>query len=336
MLIDSFARRISYLRVSVTDRCDLRCVYCMPERMRFLPRADVLTLAELERLCLVFLDLGVTKLRITGGEPLLRRDIAPLFTTLGASVRSGALRELTLTTNGTHLAAHSAMLVESGVRRINISLDSRDPDRFRAITRSGDVALTLQGIAAARHAGLRVKINMVVLAGINADEVEDMLLWCHDQGMDLTLIEVMPMGETGRERMVHYVPLSTIRARLAQHYTLDDIPAREHTLSAGPARFVHIRETGGRLGFLTPISEHFCKSCNRLRLTCTGRLYTCLGQENFCDLRPLLRANASDDTLISTIREALLHKPRGHDFSDIAHGLIPSPNPDRHMNMTGG
>ncbi|TAK49810.1 MAG: GTP 3',8-cyclase MoaA [Xanthobacteraceae bacterium] len=329
-MIDPFGRAISYLRVSVTDRCDFRCFYCMSENMTFLPKADILTLEELDRLCSAFVAKGVRKLRLTGGEPLVRRGIMSLIGSLSRHLKNGALDELTLTTNGSQLAKYAGELHDHGVRRINVSLDTLDPERFHAITRWGDFDKVTAGIEAARAAGLAVKINAVALKDLNEDELPDLIRWAHDKGMDLTLIEVMPLGEMGESRLDQYVPLSLVRARLAQHFTMEDVADR----TGGPARYVRIRETGGRLGFITPMTHNFCESCNRVRITCTGTLYTCLGHEDSVDLRAPLRASASDDLLAAAIDRAIGAKPKGHDFIiDRRHNR---PGVGRHMNVTGG
>jgi cyclic pyranopterin phosphate synthase len=328
-MIDPFGRHITYLRVSVTDRCDFRCVYCMTEHMAFLPKRDLLTLEELERLCGAFIRQGVERIRITGGEPLVRRDIMRLFERLGTRLGQD-LRELTLTTNGSQLSRFARPLADAGVRRINVSLDTRDPDTFRAITRWGDLNKVLAGIDAAQDAGLAVKINMVALKGINEDEIETMLAWAHGHGMDLTLIETMPLGEIDGDRVAQYLPLSLVRARLARRYTLEETGYR----TGGPARYVHVAETGGRLGFITPLTHNFCESCNRVRLTCTGTLFMCLGQDDDADLRTPLRASADDTLLDRAIDEAIARKPKGHDFIiDRRHA---APSLARHMSLTGG
>lgn len=330
-LIDPFARAITYLRVSVTDRCDLRCVYCMSEHMTFLPKADLLTLEELDRLCSAFVARGVRKLRMTGGEPLVRRGVMTLFSSLSRHLESGALDELTLTTNGTQLAKHAADLKACGVERINVSLDTLDPDKFRAITRWGDLDQVLAGIDAAQRAGLKIKINAVALKGVNDDELADLVAWSHGRGMDLTVIEVMPLGDVGEERRLdQYLPLSMVRARLSERYSLEDIDYQ----TGGPARYVRVRETGGRLGFITPLTHNFCESCNRVRLTCTGTLYMCLGQEDAADLRAPLRASESNDQLNMAIDAAVLRKPRGHDF--VIDRRRKRPALGRHMSVTGG
>ena len=329
-LIDPFARAITYLRVSVTDRCDFRCVYCMSEHMTFLPKADLLTLEELDRLCSAFVAKGVTKLRLTGGEPLVRRGIMTLVESLSRHLKSGALHELTLTTNGSQLEKYAAELKGHGVERINVSIYTLDPDKFRAITRWGDLNKVMAGVDAAQKAGLKVKINAVALKGVNEDEIADMTAWAHGRGMDLTLIEVMPLGETGESRLDQYLPLSLARARLADRYTLEDIDYR----TGGPARYVRVKETGGRLGFITPLTHNFCESCNRVRITCTGTLYMCLGQDDAADLRSPLRASESDALLHAAIDEAIGRKPKGHDFViDREHQR---PAVARHMSVTGG
>ena len=329
-LRDPFGREISYLRVSVTDRCDFRCVYCMAENMTFLPKTDLLTLEELDRLCSAFVARGVRKLRLTGGEPLVRRGIMTLFGSLSRHLASGALDELTLTTNGSQLPKHADELARLGVRRINISLDTLDVDKFRAITRWGELDKVLAGVDAAQAAGLKVKINAVALKGVNEDEIPSLIEWAHGRDMELTLIEVMPLGEVGDGRLDQYLPLSMVRARLAERFTLLDIDYR----TGGPARYVNVAETGGRLGFITPLTHNFCESCNRVRLTCTGTLYMCLGQEDAADLRTPLRASEADDLLDAAIEEAIARKPRGHDFViDRRHRR---PALARHMSVTGG
>ena len=329
-LIDPYQRAITYLRVSVTDRCDFRCVYCMSEHMTFLPKADLLSLEELDRLCTAFVAKGVTKLRLTGGEPLVRRGIMTLVSSLSRHLEGGALKELTLTTNGSLLVKYAGALKAHGVERVNVSLDTLDPDRFRAITRWGELAKVLDGIDAAQAAGLQVKINAVALKGVNEDEIGDLLAWAHGRGMDLTVIEVMPLGEIDADRLDQYLPLSIVRARLAQRYTLEDVDYR----TGGPARYVHVKETGGRLGFITPMTHNFCESCNRVRVTCTGTLYMCLGQTDAADLRAPLRASKSDELLDTAIDEAIARKPKGHDFLiDRRHRR---PALARHMSLTGG
>jgi cyclic pyranopterin phosphate synthase len=330
-MIDPFGRHITYLRVSVTDRCDFRCVYCMAEEMEFLPKREVLTLEELDRVCSAFVRLGVRKLRLTGGEPLVRRNIMSLFRALGRHLESGALDELTLTTNGSQLARHAGELAECGVRRVNVSLDTLDPARFAEITRRGRLDQVLAGLAAAKQAGLQVKINAVALRGVNEDEFDRLVAWCGDEGFDLVFIEVMPMGDIGGEtRLDQYLPLSLVRARLQRNWTLDETDYR----TGGPARYVTVRETGRRLGFITPLTHNFCESCNRVRLTCTGTLYMCLGQEDAADLRAPLRRSEGDEAVERAILEAIDRKPKGHDFIiDRRHNR---PALARHMSVTGG
>ena len=330
-MLDPYGRTISYLRVSVTDRCDLRCVYCMAEDMTFLPKAEVLSLEELDRLCNAFIRHGVRKLRLTGGEPLVRRNIMWLIERLGAQVKSGALDELTLTTNGSQLERYAAQLAEAGVRRINVSLDTLDSRKFTAITRWGRLEQVLRGLEAAKAAGLQVKINAVALKGVNDGEFDRLIGWCGAEGYDLTFIEVMPMGEIGGEaRLDQYLPLSQLRADLVRRWTLTEIDHR----TGGPARYVRVEETGGRLGFITPLTHNFCESCNRVRLTCTGTLYMCLGQEDAADLRTPLRASTDDAPLDAAIAEAIRRKPKGHDFMiDRRHT---APAVPRHMSVTGG
>jgi GTP 3',8-cyclase len=329
-MTDPFGRTISYLRVSVTDRCDLRCFYCMSEDMTFLPKADLLTLEELDRLCSAFIAKGVKKLRLTGGEPLVRRNVMSLVRSLSRHLDSGALRELTMTSNGTQLARFAGELRDCGMRRINVSLDTLDPAKFRAITRWGDHDKVLAGVEAARAAGLAVKINAVALKNMNEDEIPSLMEWAHGKGMALTLIEVMPMGDIGEGRIDQYVPLSLVRARLAQQYTLTDVDEN----SGGPARYVRVSETGGTLGFITPMTHNFCEACNRVRITCTGTLHTCLGHEDASDLRKPLRASADDELLSATIDRAIGLKPKGHDFIiDRRHNR---PSVSRHMSVTGG
>lgn len=329
-LIDPFGRHIDYIRVSVTDRCDFRCVYCMAEDMEFLPKRDLLTLEELDRLCSAFVARGTRKIRLTGGEPLVRRNMMGLIRNLSRHLLSGALQELTLTTNGSQLAKYAGELAAAGVRRINVSLDSRDPDKFRTITRWGDLAQVLRGLDAAQDAGLAVKINMVALKGVNDAEIPSMMEWAHGRGMDLTLIEVMPMGEIDEARFDQYLPLTQVRANLAEHYALRDLAYK----TSGPARYVEVAETGGRLGFITPMTHNFCESCNRVRVTCTGTLYMCLGQEDAADLRAALRASGQDDLLQAAITEAIARKPKGHDF--LIDRSLERPAAGRHMSVTGG
>jgi cyclic pyranopterin phosphate synthase len=329
-LIDPFGRAISYLRVSVTDRCDFRCVYCMAENMTFLPKQDLLTLEELDRLCSAFVAKGVRKLRLTGGEPLVRKGIMTLFASLSRHLATGALDELTLTTNGSQLPKYAAELAGHGVKRINVSLDTLDADKFRDITRWGERDKVLEGIAAAQAAGLKVKINAVALKGVNEEEMPALVEWAHGRGMDLTVIEVMPLGDIEQSRLDQYLPLSLVRARLAERFTLEDIDYR----TGGPARYVRVKETGGRLGFITPLTHNFCESCNRVRVTCTGTLYMCLGQNDAADLRTPLRASESNDALDAAIEEAIARKPKGHDF--VIDRRHQRPALGRHMSVTGG
>jgi GTP 3',8-cyclase len=329
-LVDPFGREITYLRVSVTDRCDFRCVYCMNEHMAFLPKADLLTLEELDRLCSAFVARGVRKLRLTGGEPLVRRGIMTLFSTLSRHLRSKQLDELTLTTNGSQLVKYAADLAAMGVKRINVSLDTLDAAKFRDITRWGALDQVLAGIDAAQAAGLQIKINAVALKGVNEDEFPRLIEWAHGRGMDMTLIEVMPLGDIGEERLDQYLPLSMVRARLAQRFTLEELDYR----TGGPARYVRVAETGGRLGFITPLTHNFCEACNRVRVTCTGTLYMCLGQADAADLRKPLRASEGNELLYDAIDEAIARKPKGHDFViDRRHRR---PALARHMSVTGG
>jgi cyclic pyranopterin phosphate synthase len=329
-LVDPFGRAITYLRVSVTDRCDFRCVYCMSEDMTFLPKADILSLEELDRLCSAFIAKGVRKLRLTGGEPLVRRGIMTLVAGLARHLGSGALDELTLTTNGSQLRKYAADLAAHGVRRINVSLDTLDAAKFRAVTRWGDLDQVLGGIKAAQDAGLAIKINAVALKGVNEDEFETLTRWTHGEGMDLTFIEVMPLGDVGEGRLDQYLPLSLVRARLAERFTLDEIDYR----TGGPARYVRVAETGGRLGFITPLTHNFCESCNRVRITCTGTLFMCLGQEDAADLRTVLRASEGNGLLYDAIDEAITRKPKGHDF--VIDRRHKRPAVARHMSVTGG
>lgn len=329
-LIDPYGRRISYLRVSVTDRCDFRCVYCMAENMTFLPKRDLLTLEELDRLCSAFVAKGVRKLRITGGEPLVRKNIMWLFAALSRHLDSGRLDELTLTTNGSQLARFAADLKACGVERVNVSIDTLKPERFKAITRWGDLEPVLAGLAAAEKAGLKIKINAVALKDFNEDEIEDLIRFAHGRGADLTLIETMPLGDIDGDRTEQYLPLSVVRARLMDRFTLEDIAYR----TGGPARYVEVKETGGRLGFITPLTHNFCESCNRVRITCTGTLYMCLGQDDAADLRAPLRASADDMALAAAIDEAIGRKPKGHDF--VIDRRHQKPAVGRHMSVTGG
>jgi cyclic pyranopterin phosphate synthase len=330
-MIDPFGRHITYLRVSVTDRCDFRCVYCMAEDMTFLPKSEILTLEELDRACSAFVRLGVRKLRLTGGEPLVRRNIMALFGALGRHLETGALDELTLTTNGSQLARYASELRAAGVRRVNVSLDTLDAAKFTAITRWGKLDKVMEGLDAAKRAGLAVKINAVALKGVNDDEFDSLVAWCGDQGFDLTFIEVMPMGEIGTAtRLDQYLPLSIVRAKLQRRWTLEESDYR----TGGPARYYVVRETGRRLGMITPLTHNFCESCNRVRLTCTGTLYMCLGQEDAADLRAPLRLHESDEALEAAIHEAIARKPKGHDF--IIDRRHQRPAVSRHMSVTGG
>ena len=328
-LVDGFGRAVTYLRVSVTDRCDLRCVYCMAEHMTFLPKAQVLTLEELERLASAFIDLGVRKIRITGGEPLVRKGVMDLFGALSPRLAAGDLDEVTLTTNGTRLETFAADLAASGVRRVNVSLDSLNPETFRRLTRGGDLAQVLRGLEAARSAGLAVKINAVALRADNAEELPDLIAWAHGQGFDATLIEAMPMGEIDVDRSDQFLSLREVRAQLESFWTLTDLDLT----TGGPARYVRVAETGGRLGFITPLSHNFCELCNRVRLTCTGTLHTCLGREDASDLRAVIRGGASDSELREAILRAIDAKPEGHDFRIDRNA---PPAVQRHMSTTGG
>ncbi len=335
-MIDPFGRSITYLRLSVTDRCDLRCLYCMSDDVEFLPKAELLSLEELERLAGAFVRLGVKKIRLTGGEPLVRRGIMTLVEALGRQVGANqangiGLDELTLTTNGTQLARHAGGLKAAGIRRINVSLDSLERETFRRITRSGDLDRVLDGIQAAKDAGLAVKINMVAMKGLNEDEFDAMLSWCGHQGFDLTLIENMPMGTAEGGRSGQFLPLDAVRARLAHNWTLEPVDYR----TGGPARYMHVAETGRRLGFITPLTHNFCEGCNRVRVTCTGTLYMCLGQEDAADLRAPLRGSEGDEPVELAIRDAIARKPKGHDFV-IDRALDQAPRLARHMHTTGG
>jgi cyclic pyranopterin phosphate synthase len=330
-LIDPFGRAVTYLRVSVTDRCDFRCVYCMSENMTFLPKTEILSLEELERVAGAFVRLGVRKLRLTGGEPLVRRNIMSLFRGLSRHLETGDLDELTLTTNGSQLPRFASELADIGVKRVNVSLDTLDPDKFAAITRWGKLDKVMAGLEAAKAAGLGVKINTVALKGVNDGEFHDLISWAGAEGFDLTFIEVMPLGEIGEgARLDQYMPLSMVRARIQERYTLDEIDYR----TGGPARYVRVKETGGRLGFITPMTHNFCEGCNRVRLTCTGTLYMCLGQEDAADLRTPVRASESDAPLEAAIHEAISRKPKGHDF--IIDRNHTGPAVGRHMSVTGG
>ena len=329
-LVDPFGRAITYLRVSVTDRCDFRCVYCMSEDMNFLPKRDILTLEELDRLCSAFVTLGTRKLRITGGEPLVRRDIMRLFRSLSRHLLSGDLGELTLTTNGSQLARYASELADCGVRRVNVSLDTLDPKKFRAITRWGDLDKVLAGIEAAQAAGLKVKINAVALKDVNEDEAVSLVQWAHGRGMDMTFIEVMPLGEIDGARVDQYLPLSRLQADLGRVFALS--PSSHE--SGGPARYYDVKETGGQLGFITPLTHNFCEGCNRVRVTCKGTLYMCLGQDDAADLRAPLRRSEADDLLNAAIRSAIARKPKGHDF--VIDRETRQPAVARHMSVTGG
>jgi len=331
MMIDPFGRKVSYLRVSVTDRCDFRCVYCMAEDMTFLPKAEILSLEELDRVCSAFVRLGTRKLRLTGGEPLVRRNIMSLIQTLGRHLKTGELDELTLTTNGSQLERYAEELKAAGMRRINVSLDTLDPAKFTAVTRWGKLDKVLAGLKAAKRAGLAVKINAVALKGVNDGEFDQLVTWCGDEGFDLVFIEVMPMGDIGAgTRVDQYLPLSLVRASLQRRWTLEETDYR----TGGPARYYIVRETGQRLGMITPMTHNFCESCNRVRLTCTGTLYMCLGQEDAADLRTPLRQSESDAPLDAAILEAIGRKPKGHDF--IIDRRHQRPAVARHMSVTGG
>ena len=329
-MIDPFGRRITYLRVSVTDRCDFRCTYCMAENMQFLPKRDLLTLEELDRLSSAFIEKGVKRLRLTGGEPLVRKNLMSLVRSLSRHLASGALDELTMTTNGSQLRQFADELADCGVRRLNVSLDTLDPDKFRQITRRGDLATVLAGIDAAQRAGLSLKINAVALKGFNEDELAPMMEWAHGRGMDFTVIETMPLGEIDEDRTDRYLPLSLVRQRLSERYTMVESAHR----TGGPARYMQVAETGGRLGFITPMTHNFCESCNRVRVTCTGTLFMCLGQEDAVDLRAPMRASEGDELLKDAIDRAIARKPKGHDF--IIDRETRRPAVSRHMSMTGG
>lgn len=330
LMMDPFGRAVTYLRVSVTDRCDFRCVYCMAEDMTFLPKREVLSLEELDRLCTAFVEKGVRKLRLTGGEPLVRKNIMSLIRNLGRHIDTGALDELTITTNGSQLTKLSGELHDAGVRRINVSLDTLDADRFKAITRWGDLGKVMDGIRAATDAGLSIKINMVALKGVNEHEIIPMMEWAHANGHDLTLIETMPLGDIDEDRTDQYLPLSLVRSRIGESFTMEDIPYK----TGGPARYVEIKETGGRMGFITPMTHNFCESCNRVRVTCTGQLYMCLGQDDMADLRAPLRASEGNELLNDAIDEAIGRKPKGHDF--VIDRRTKQPAVSRHMSVTGG
>jgi cyclic pyranopterin phosphate synthase len=329
-LVDPFGRHVSYLRVSVTDRCDFRCVYCMSEHMTFLPKPDLLTLEELDRICSAFVSRGVEKLRITGGEPLVRRDIMSLFRSLSRHLDSGALRELTVTTNGSQLGRFAKELAGYGVKRINVSLDTLDPEKFKALTRWGDLNKVLAGVDAAQEAGIHVKINAVALKDDNEEEIPSLIEWAHGRDMSISLIEVMPLGDVGAERVDQYLPLSLVRARLAEKFTFEETDYQ----TGGPSRYVRIKETGGKLGFITPLTHNFCEGCNRVRLTCTGTLYMCLGQEDAADLRGPMRASPSNELLYTAMDDAIARKPKGHDF--VIDRRTKQPAVGRHMSLTGG
>ncbi len=329
-LVDPFQRAITYLRVSVTDRCDFRCTYCMAEDMEFLPKRDLLSLEELDRLSTAFIERGVRRLRLTGGEPLVRRNVMSLIRSLSRHLKSGLLDELTLTTNGSQLQRFAGELADCGVRRINVSLDTLDPDKFRHITRRGDLPVVLAGIEAARAAGIKVKLNAVALKNFNEGELAHMMGWAHERGMDMTVIETMPLGEIDEDRTDRYLPLDLVRRRLAERFTLTEIPYK----TGGPARYVEVAETGGRLGFITPMTHNFCESCNRVRVTCTGTLFMCLGQEDAADLRAAMRGSEGDEALHRAIDEAIGRKPKGHDF--VIDRATKRPAVSRHMSVTGG
>ncbi|MFZ2871177.1 GTP 3',8-cyclase MoaA [Zavarzinia sp.] len=329
-LIDPFLRPITYLRVSVTDRCDFRCQYCMAEAMTFLPKAEILSLEELDRLCSAFVALGLKRLRLTGGEPLVRRGLMDLLRSLSRHLRSGALDEITMTTNGSQLARFAGEMADAGIRRVNVSLDTLDPEDFRRITRRGELGPVIDGIRAARDAGISVKLNAVALKGINEEQILPLVAFAHGQGMDITFIETMPMGDIDGDRTDHYLPLSAVRERIATRYQMTPSGYR----TGGPARYSTVAETGRRIGFITPMSHNFCESCNRVRLTCTGTLYLCLGQEDAADLRAVLRGGATDGGLRDAIRAAIARKPKGHDFIIDRPGAAPALA--RHMNTTGG
>ncbi len=329
-MIDPFGRHVHYLRVSVTDRCDFRCVYCMAEDMTFLPKREVLSLEELDRMCSAFVRKGVRKLRLTGGEPLVRKNIMWLIRRLGRHLETGGLQELTLTSNGSQLERFAGELADAGVRRINVSVDTLDPGRFEEITRWGKLDKVMAGVMAAKKAGLRIKLNAVALKGFNEDEYDRMLEFCGEHGFDLTLIETMPLGEIDQDRTDQYLPLSEVRRRLSERWTLEDIPFK----TGGPARYTEVKETGRKLGFITPLTHNFCESCNRVRLTCTGALFMCLGQEDSADLRAALRASDDDGILEAAIDEAIGRKPKGHDFVIERRGQAPAVG--RHMSVTGG
>lgn len=329
-LVDGFFRTVTYLRVSVTDRCDLRCTYCMSPQMSFLPKKELLTFEEFDRICSAFVARGVRKIRLTGGEPLMRRGFVDLVRQLSCHLKSGDLDELTLTTNGTQLSKYAAELAAAGVKRINVSLDTLDPGTFKSVTRGGDITGVLEGIAAARNAGLKVKINTVALRDINDGYLDELAGWAHAQDMDITFIETMPLGDTGEDRTDRYVPLSRVRSQLEKRYRLIDLP---HS-TGGPARYVRVEETGGRIGFITPLTHNFCETCNRVRLSCDGTLFMCLGKEDRVDLKRPVRISSSDALLNEAIDAAMRRKPLGHDFVITRRGQ--SPALVRHMSVTGG
>jgi len=329
-LIDPYGRQVSYLRISVTDRCNYRCVYCMSENMTFLPKNDLLSLEELDRVSSAFVQRGVNKLRITGGEPLVRKDVLHLFERLGRHVRSGDLKELTLTTNGSLLAKYAAQLYEYGVRRINVSLDSLNEEKFQNVTRWGRLQDVLEGLEEAKRVGLDIKINAVALKGVNDDELDSLVAWCGDNHFDLTFIETMPMGEINFDRNDQYLPLNVVREELSKTWSLEESDYQ----TGGPARYVTVRETGKRIGFITPLSHNFCEDCNRVRLTCTGKLYMCLGQDDWADLKTPVRTDSTDESLMRAIDEAIGNKPKGHDF--VIDRTTRNPAVERHMSVTGG
>ncbi len=331
-LVDQFGRQVTYLRLSVTDRCDLRCTYCMAEKMQFLPKRELLTIEELDEVASAFIRRGVQKIRITGGEPLVRRGMPELIERLGSYLGHG-LEELTLTTNGTLLSEFADLLVQNGVKRINVSLDSLKPDTFETITRRGKLDKVLAGIDAALEAGLKIKINTVAMKHENLDEIPRMVEWAHSKGMDLTLIEVMPLGDTGEDRVDQYIPLPMVRDQLEKKWTLTDV--NDAQPNAGPSRYVRISETGGKLGFITPLTNNFCAGCNRVRVTCTGRIYMCLGQDDHIDLRAALRESEDPTSALNAcLDRALFKKPERHEFAIKTRGQAPAL--DRHMSVTGG
>ena len=328
-LIDSYGRKVSYLRLSVTDRCDFRCSYCMSENMTFLSRSDVLSLEEMERVCVAFIKRGVDKIRLTGGEPLVRREVITLIERLGARVKSGELRELTVTTNGSQLKKHARRIAEAGVKRINVSLDTLDEEKFHTLTRRGRLPQVLEGINAALDAGLKVKLNAVAVKGVNDNEFIKLVDFAHSRGMDITFIETMPLGAIEHDRDDHYIPLSAVKDTLQRKYTFEN----SDLVTGGPSRYVSLKETGGRVGFITPLSHNFCESCNRVRVTCTGKLYMCLGQDDMVDLMPSLRECDDNTDLHKALDQAMIMKPKGHDFVE---ERVNTPSVARHMNVTGG